>query len=129
MRHVFLKDYSDHLQSVKALKKVQDVKPIKFCKDTVALRWFKAALTFWISYIGARNSPLAYVVREAALPNPARSPLLVEKFYLDEHNSIKGEQIAFLSHSYSLFKEDNAKVYEFLEEALRGSLMDPTVVG
>ena len=127
MRHVFLKDYSDHLQSVKALKKVQDVKPIKFCKDTVALRWIEVILTFGNVYIGTRNCPLAYVVREAALPDPTRHPLLVDKCYSDEHNSIKGEQIAFLSHSHSLFKENNAKVYELLEEELRGFSMDPTI--
>ena len=35
--------------------------------------------------------------------------------------------IAFLSHDHSLFKEDNAKLYELIEEALRGSAMDPTI--
>ena len=42
-------------------------------------------------------------------------------------NSIKGEQIVFLSHSHSLFKEDNAKGYELLEESLRGYSMGPTI--
>ena len=35
--------------------------------------------------------------------------------------------IAYLSHDHSLFKEDNAKLFELLEEALRGSAMDPTI--
>ena len=79
MKYVILKDYSDHLQSVQALEKDQDIKLMKFCKDTVALPLFKAALTFWNAYIGTRNCPLAYVVQEEARPHPARPPLLVDK--------------------------------------------------
>ena len=115
MKYLILKDYSEHLQLVKSLKKDQDIKLMKFCKDTVALQWFKAALTFWNAYIGTKNCPLAYVVQEAALPDPTKPPLLVNNCYSDEHNSIKGGEIAFLSHSHSLFKEDNTKVYELLE--------------
>ena len=101
---------------------------MKCRKDTVALYWFKAALTFWNVYIGTPNFPLAYVVQEETLPDPSRPPLLVDKCYLDKHNSIKGEQVAYLSHFHSLFKEDNAtKVFELLEESLRGSSMDPSV--
>ena len=35
--------------------------------------------------------------------------------------------VAYLSHDHGLFKLDNAKLYELLEEALRGSAMDPTI--
>ena len=98
--------------SVKALKKDHKIKLIKCCKDTVAFCMFKATLTFWNAYIGTQNCPLAYVVQEKALPNPTRPPLLVDKYFLDQHNLIKGEQVAYLSHSHSLFKEDNAKVFE-----------------
>ena len=86
---------------------------MKCCKDTAALHWFKANLTFWSLYIGTQNCPLAYVVREEALSNPASPPLRVDKCYLDQHNSIKGEQVVYLSHSHSLFKEDNTKVLSY----------------
>ena len=79
------------------------------------------------AYIGSRYCPLAYVVRKVAVPDTQRPPLLIDKCYLEEHHSIKDEMIAFLSHNHSLFKEDNAKVYELIEEALRGSAMDPTI--
>ena len=35
--------------------------------------------------------------------------------------------VAYLGHDHNLYKEDNAKVYELIEEALRSSTMDPTI--
>ena len=40
MKYVILKDYNDHLKSVKALKKDHDIKLIKCWKDTMNLCWF-----------------------------------------------------------------------------------------
>ena len=88
---------------------------------------FEAAATFLSAFIGAWNCPLAYVVREEALPDPQRPPLLVDKCYSEEHPSIRNEMIAYLSHDHSLFKENNANLYELLEESLQGSAMDPTI--
>ena len=79
------------------------------------------------AFIGTRDCPLAYVVRKEAVPDPQRPLLLVDKCYSNEHDSIKDEMIAYLSHDHSLFKEDNAKLFKLLEEALRGSAMDPTI--
>ena len=100
---------------------------MKFRKETVALQWFEAAITFLGAYIGARNCPLAYVTREVALPDPQRPAILIDKCYSDEHNLIEDKLVVFLSHDHTLFKDDNAKVYELLEEALRGSSMDSTI--
>ena len=127
MTYVILKDYNnDHLKLVKALKKDQDIKLMKYRKDTVTLHWFEAVVTFLSAYIGVWNCPLAYITREVSLPDPQRPALLINKCYLDGHNLIK-ECISFLSHNHSLYKEDNAKVYEFFEETLCGSAMDPTI--
>ena len=86
----------------------------------MTLRWFEAAITFLSAYIGAQNCPLAYVTHEVTLPDPQRPALLTDKCYSDEHNSMKEELVAFLSHDHSLYTDDNANVYELLEEALRG---------
>ena len=127
MNYVILKDYNDHLKSVIALKKDQDIKLVKFRKETVTLRWFEAAVTFLSAFIGARHCPLAYVTHKVALPDPHRPALLIDKCYSEEHNSIKDELVAFLNHNHTLYKDDNTKVYKLLEEALRGSSMDPTI--
>ena len=89
MTYVILNDYNNHPKSVKALKKDQDIKLIKFCKETVALCWFKVAPIFWDTFIGARNNPLAYILREEILPDPPRPPLLTDTFYSKVHNLIK----------------------------------------
>ena len=100
---------------------------MKCQRETVTLHWFEGAKTFLSAFIGAWNCPLAYVVRGNAIPDPQRPPLLVDKCYSDEHNLIKDELVASLSHDHGLVREDNAKVYKVLEEALRGSAMDPTI--
>ena len=127
MKYVILKDYDEHLKSVKALKKDQDIKLLHCGKTVVTLRWFEAAETFLSAFIDTRHCPLAYVVRDKAVPDPQRPPLLIDQCYSEEHHSIKDEMIAFLTHDHSLYKEDNAKLYELLEEALRGSAMDATI--
>ena len=95
MKYVILKDYNDHLKLVKALKQDQDIKLMKCWKNTVTVRWFEAAMTFFSRFIGAWDCPLAYVVHEEPLPDPQRPPLLVDKCYSDEYNSIKEELVAF----------------------------------
>ena len=127
MSYFIHKDYNDHFKSAKALKKDQNIKLMKYGKNTVTLGWFKAAVTFLSAFIGARNWSLVYVTREVALSDPQIPALLIDKCYSDVHNSIKEELVAYLSHDHSLYKDDNAKVYELLEEALLGLTMDPTI--
>ena len=60
---------------------------------------------------------MAYIKHDDAHPDPQRPPLLVDKCY---HSLFK-------SHTHSLYKEDNTKSFELLEESLRGSSMNPTI--
>ena len=104
MTYVILKDYNDHLKSVKALKKDQDIKLMKYQQDTVTFRWFEAAVIFLSAYIGVWNCPQAYVTRDVVLPDLQRPTF--DKCYSNEHSSIKEELVAFLSHDHSLYKND-----------------------
>ena len=72
---------------------------MKCGKQTVTLRWFQSAETFLLALIGAQDFPLAYAVREKAIPDPQRPALLVDKCYSDEHNSIKNEMVAWRAPS------------------------------
>ena len=127
MTYIILNDYNNHLKSVKGSKKDQNIKLMKFCKETVALGWFKATNIFWDAFIGARNCPVAYVLREEILPDRSSSPLLIDTCYSEVHNLIKEELTAFLSRTYTLYKGDKAQVFKFLEETLRGSSIDPII--
>ena len=78
------------------------------------------------TFIGAQNYHLAYIVQEEILPVPQRPSLLISMCYSEEHNSIEEELIAYLSHTHTLYKNDNTQVLKFLEELLRSSSMNPT---
>ena len=67
------------------------------------------------------------MVQKEVLPDPSRPPLLIDACYIEEHNIIKEELIVYLNHTHTLYKNDDALVYAFLEEALRGSSMDLTI--
>ena len=67
MTFVILKDYNDHLKSVKALKKDQTVRLMRFYKEIVALYWFEAAKSFFDVFIGTQNFPLAYMLQKENL--------------------------------------------------------------
>ena len=69
--------------------------------------------------MGSRTIPLAYVVRgtvdvPAIAPNRANN-----QPYAEEFGSVEMELINRAKHNHALFRDDNAKVYYYLEEATR----------
>lgn len=84
-------------------------------------RWSEAFVDFLHRVNGVRHCPLVYVIRpDSAVPAPPA--LLRNRPYSAEHGSVEGEMIARLSHNHALFRDDNAKVYHYLEEATRGTI-------
>ena len=67
--------------------------------------------------IGVRMIPLAYIIRTNKDVPAVAPPLQVGQPHSDAHGSIKGELIAWASHTHALFRDDNAAVYYALEEA------------
>ena len=76
--------------------------------------------------------PLSFVVRNDAVVR-AIAPPLATIFrwglyaYLNEYCSVLGELVARASHSHALFRNDNAQVYHYLEEATRSTAYDPSI--
>ena len=74
--------------------------------------------------------PLAYVIREdddvsANAPPLANVPALLgggSYPYSAEHGSVEDELVARGSHTHPLFRNDNAQVYHYMEEATRGTI-------
>ena len=62
-----------------------------------------------------------------AIPTGTSPPLLINLCSLYEHNLIWEEQVAYLGHNHTLFKDDNGLVFEILWEALMGSSMASTI--
>lgn len=104
------------------LRKDEDEPDVpKITKNMKITRWSEAFSDFLRRIIGVRNCPLFYVIREHDLV-PAAAPALANgKPYSDEHESVEGELIARLSHNHPVFKDDNAKVYQYLEQATRST--------
>jgi hypothetical protein len=64
---------------------------------------------------------LYYVIQADVAVLGAEPRLATGQPYSDEHGSVEAEMIARASHVHALFREDNAKVYYYLEEAMRGT--------
>lgn len=106
----------------KALKAKKDETAPEVPKITRALpviKWTEALQDFLNRVIGVRMIPLYYVIRpEVAVPQAAPA-LATNQPHSIEHGSVEGELVARASHTHALFRDDNASVYHYLEEATR----------
>jgi hypothetical protein len=85
------------------------------------VKWTEAFSDFLNRVIGSRYIPLAYVVcSEAAVP-AAAPPLHNNLPYSIVHGSVEAELMARASHDHALFRDDNALVYYYIEEATRST--------
>ena len=92
-------------------------------KMTKGLTFQKWAESFglWLgTRFGEKDIPLPYVIRPVAAV-PALVDLAANKPHAAEYGSIEAEMIARASHDDSMYKKDNAVVYDRIEEALRGT--------
>ena len=78
--------------------------------------------------IGVRNYTLSYVIRETdTVPPEASEPLLPNQPYSAQSGSVRGKMVRRLSHTHTLYKEDNNILYSLLDEATRGTIYAPTI--
>ena len=99
----------------------------KITRNFKVPRWSEAFSDFLHRVIGVRNAPLAYVIRATATVNQTAPTLANGQPHSTEHGSVESEMIARLSHTHALFRDDNAKVYHFLEEATRTTIYSSTL--
>ena len=91
----------------------------KITRNLRVTRWSEAFNDFLHRVNGVRHAPLAYVIRAEADVPAVAPPLMQNQPHSAIHESIEGEMIARLSHDSPMFRDDNARVYHFLEEATR----------
>ena len=117
----YLKSFHAQWQSL--LKKGKDDEPDTPCitRSLPIMKWTESFTDFLSQVIGHRDIPLAYLVRENdTVPVPA-PPLLNNRPYSAEHESVEGELIARASFTHEKYKDDNARLYGFIEEATRST--------
>jgi hypothetical protein len=92
----------------------------KITKALPIIKWTEAMLDYTHRVIGARDIPLAYVIRPEADVPPIGAQAAGTPHSAD-HGSIEMDLIARASHGHPLFREDNSTMYYKLEEATRST--------
>ena len=116
-----LKDFGEQWEAIRQKKKDDEPDVPKITRTLPIVRWTESFEDFLHQIIGSRHIALAYLVRsevQAANPAPA---LIANKSYSEEHESVMGELIARATHDHTKYKDDNQKLYAFLEEATRST--------
>ena len=115
------KDFTEQWKALTERKKDSDPDVPKITKGLPIIKWTEAFDDFLFRTIGARTIPLAYVTRETVAV-PAVAPTIEnDKPHSTVHGSVEGDLVARASHTHPLYRDDNSKVYYFLEEATRGT--------
>ena len=116
------RNFEIHWKALKS-KKEEDIPDVpKITKALPVIKWTEAFRDFLARVIGARTIPLSYVIRVVE-DVPVNAPnLAANQPYSFEHGSVEDELVARASHTHPLFRDDNASVYHYLEEATRGTV-------
>ena len=127
-----IKTFNDHWKSLKARKDETNPEVPKISKTLHIMKWTEAFSDFTRRVIGTRTIPLSYVIRDMVnVPSaaPALSRLsgstatsLRQEPFSDDFGSVEEELIGRATHSHPLYRDDNATIYFFLEEATRSTM-------
>ena len=116
-----VKRFIEHWDALTDRKK-EDVPDIpKISRALPVTKWTEAFVDFLCRVIGVRTIPLSCVIR-AEVAVPAAEPALApQQPYSEIHGSVEAELVARCSHLHALFRDNNARVYYYLEEVTRGT--------
>ena len=116
-----LKDFSEQWESLveKKDETVPDVPTITRALPIV--RWTECFDDFLHQVIGHRMVPLAYLIRSNEAVDTPAPPLNNRNSYSEVHGSVEAELIARVSHTHNRFRDDNAKLFAYLEVATRST--------
>lgn len=116
-----IKNFEIQWRALKEKKKLEPTETPKITKALPIMKWTEVFPDFLNQVVGLRYIPLSYVIREVVAV-PAASPTLAhQQPHSTEHGSVEAEMIARASHDHALYRDDNAKVYFYLEEATRST--------
>ena len=86
----------------------------KLTKNLKVMKWAPTIITFWTTYIGARNVPLIYLIREDPAVTHPPPALEIYRQYSALNDSISSELVERVTHIYALFTTDNQVLYGHL---------------
>ena len=95
----------------------------KISKNLTVMKWTVSFKNYLSKKIGVRMIPLSYVIRENVIPVPAAAPTLRANLpYSEDHESVRDELVDRATHTHAKYQDDNATVFDALEEATRGTM-------
>ena len=91
------------------------------------MKWAPTIISFWTTYIDARNVQLTYLIPEDPEVNHLPPALEIDRPYSAPNDSISSQLVERVTNIHALFTADKQVLYGHLEEATRLSLADSTV--
>lgn len=114
-----LQDFGEQWKALEIKAKEDDPNVPHITKALPIVKWTESFEDFLHQVIGVRRIPLAYLVRGYTIPLANPPTLDTNKSYSASTGSVEMELISRATYDHSSFKEDNKKLYQFLEEATR----------
>ena len=113
-----IRNFNEHWKALEAKTDEDKLLVPKITKSLVVTKWSESMADFLMRVVGSRKIPLSYVIWKNVSPMPVAIPdLAANQPYSEIYGSVEGELIARASHTHPLYREYNAKVYYYLEEA------------
>ena len=122
-----IRNFNEHWKALKERKDSSNPDVPKISKNLNIMKWTEAFTDFARRVVGYRTIPLSYVIRETAVVPAAISALLADQPFAEVNGSVEDELVDQASHLHPLFREDNASVYFFLEEATRSTMFTSSI--
>ena len=116
-----LSNFKDLWKAIEDRKDSDDPETPKITKALPIIPWIESFSNHLRRCIGVRMVPLAYVIRDEVTVPAVCPSLKNDQPYSETHGLVEGDMIARASHSSGLYDQDNAKVYDLLEEATRST--------
>ena len=115
------KNFKHQWNALKGLKDKDAPDIPKITRSLTIMKWTEAFSDFLSRVVGTRTIPLSYVIRSNDTVPANTPPLATNQPHSTEHGSVEAELVARASHTHANFRDDNAQVYYYIEEATRGT--------
>lgn len=119
-QHV-LRNFEIQWKSLKQRKEDDPPEVPKISRTLPIIKWTEAFQDYLARVIGNRMIPLSYVIRAESQVPAAVPDLANNQPHSAEHGSVEAEMVARASHDHPLYRDDNAEVYYYIEEATRST--------
>lgn len=121
-----MEQFGEYLKGLKAAKDEETPDVPRITQKLPIMKWTEAFENHLLIVLGAREIPLAYVIRAEADPGDP-DELVRGQPYGATAGSITQELVTRATHDHPLFRSDNQTVFNLLDDVLRTTSYAPTL--